>query len=536
MFLAADRISAFLKALRDAKPQMDVLTFKFDGNFAGFLGLHGFKGKEEVKFLCRKEYDEITKKIVAHYEGGSQTYSKVIVTGTSGIGKSLLRFYIIRQWLNREVNLECEKICINLFKENKFFYIYRDGDVTPAPSDPETYDAVALLDPCDLVKSKEVPFRLTIVTTSASPLAGETVKCNLSEFRKYARIFVLGLCPISDFEKLGLEVDPVRLQEFSCTLQGIQYCVPRWLLYDKNEIMGQIMSSANKVTQQSLFEFFITNRQQLVKDARLPFRLCIIREKEGGNDWEASGFISDYVTEELLTWAAAGSKAEQARFLSMLENPFAKGLIGIWFENWAFGALTSGKSLHFVVRRKESTVDFKDLGKFPGLQTSVPNRTVDIELGTLYQALSRNCPSIDGFGMVDDRLIMVQMTVGKSHTPAKWDDIDYIVAAAKKINRNVEAFLVYVINQGQTFKLPDCTSLKGRVIVVTGYIAEDFYPYVSRKVSGEETTSSSVKLVVRCSARLQGIIPADRAVAAGGGTGGAGGVGHAGRVTRAAGR
>ena len=106
-----------------------------------------------------------------------------IVVGTSGIGKSAFRFYVMRQWLKGHEKLpkaRFPKVILNL---GDIFYEMDDSCAVHELPEVRSLaklpaDRLALLDPCVQIAGldKSLHFNFMLVTTSASPLSGQETK------------------------------------------------------------------------------------------------------------------------------------------------------------------------------------------------------------------------------------------------------------------------------------------------------------------------------------------------------------------------
>lgn len=217
-------LSSFFKDLRSSEPSADgVITLNIDQYASQCLG---FFQPCPVRFVCRREYEPLLRKIVDNWRNFSIVSTRAIVTGTSGIGKSFFRFYVIREWLCGRLVFEgVDKICFNLFGSS-YFHIDMEANVTVAPMPPYGWNVVAVLDPCSLLENcSGPPFRLTIVTAS---LERQVSKCNLWDFQKYAAMFQLGHWPLDEFNLLGFKVDSERAAGKGA-LRSHVADVPEWL-------------------------------------------------------------------------------------------------------------------------------------------------------------------------------------------------------------------------------------------------------------------------------------------------------------------
>mmetsp|Transcript_73911 Transcript_73911/g.196932 ORF Transcript_73911/g.196932 Transcript_73911/m.196932 type:complete len:547 (+) Transcript_73911:1112-2752(+) len=480
-------LARFLCALRCNSEANGVIDTGMSGALLQNLSLFELNLMSSVKFVCRDEYKTVLNEMMENFKDGRTSVSHAIVTGTAGIGMSAFRYYIIRQWLRGELQVDWKRVYINI-KANQFYCISRDGSVvcaTPEPFDP---DAAALVEPCNLVASKPLGFKNIVVTTSASHLADQTNKVNLSEFAKFALVYVLGLWTIDEFKKLGVDVSDDRIEQFSREVDGVRVCVPRWLLWsvrmDHHKIAEKVVASCSPSSRKALFDFFVTNfREHLGCDPTLPYRLLLICKPNtrGTQSWYVNGFLSDFVQGKVLEWAMLGAKIEQEHFLGMLQNPYCMGAVGQIFETWAFQSL--GNNNKKLITRAED-FSFRALGtfKFSAVKRLGDCRELAMEDGVVYQATGGHCPSIDGFGLVGNVLLLMQMTVGRTHRAAEWVHIQHLVNAAKsRVDLTVRCVLVYVVDRSLDFQVPTCTSLEGNVEVVVGCVDECFLSLLQDK-------------------------------------------------------
>ena len=94
--LSADMgaLSCFVQSLKQATPSKDnVLTIEANRDVAKWLGISNWN-ENKIVFLIRKDYERLWHDISATFQG-QNLISNLIVTGTSGIGKSLFRWYLV---------------------------------------------------------------------------------------------------------------------------------------------------------------------------------------------------------------------------------------------------------------------------------------------------------------------------------------------------------------------------------------------------------------------------------------------------------
>jgi hypothetical protein len=397
--------------------------------------------------------------------------------GTAGIGKSSFRYFILRQWLRGEIEIQFNSVLINM--DETYFVVRQDSDgnveVTVVTEDWNDMDALALLDPCSKLNGKALLFKMLIITTSCSPLTEQAKICSLSERSKLCSTYVMGLWTLRELKLIKPQINDNILRKFSFVENGVVCCVPRWFFYAPTELEPKLNDCLSQVKRNSLQSWFVSNPADRVMDHRLPFRLCVIREHKE-NTWEAYRFLSDYVCEFVLDRVVSLSSLQRNQFLNMVMNPFARGLFGTMFENWAFTSLSEGVPL---VISETPTVEFRfsAAGHISARKGSVP-----LQDSMIYRA-APGFPSIDGCGLVQKTLLLIQTTVSPTHSDAEWTHIQHIVSSLGK--KVTSALMVYLVPKGSAFTLPLCQSLISHKIpfkVCRGEISgDDFYKTIASK-------------------------------------------------------
>jgi hypothetical protein len=104
-------------------------------------------------------------------------------------------------------------------------------------------------------------------------------------------------------------------------------------------------------------------------------------------------------------------------------------------------------------------------------------------------------PSIDGYGIIGDCLLMIQFTVSPSHSAALWSDVGHIVQAAREnVKASLEVFLVYVVPVVSEFTIPCCeTLLANGVTVCMGKIDGEFFPRAKELLSGPQESDATTE-------------------------------------------
>ena len=151
-------------------------------------------GFDCCKLYVRDEFVRLADQILSDFKCGTKFNSdRIIVTGTAGIGKSMFRLYLIWRWMNDDPDMIFDDARINLGFE--FYLVMKDGESRMVDSGllgMDGLESLAVLDPCpQLVNTKNKIYKLLVVTTSPSPLAGQANKADLGELMKLAIVHVM---------------------------------------------------------------------------------------------------------------------------------------------------------------------------------------------------------------------------------------------------------------------------------------------------------------------------------------------------------
>jgi hypothetical protein len=472
-FNIAANLSIFLKALKEAILLDDVLTIKCRPDICNLVGFP-YQPSSSTRFLIRKDYERLWTEIMQAYNYGER---KSIVVGTAGIGKSLFRFYLAWKWLkgDPDISLIFESVRFNI--GDSFFLVQRDGAVLQI-SDQQcllgSAKSLVLLDPCiALSGNKDFMCKLLIITTSPSSLVGHSSTCYLSQLRKLAIVFVMRMWTKEEWFRFSPGTDPDHFAKFSSREGFTTLCVPRWLSYMPMRIEGQLLASLNEQHSEGLCKFLLSTGRRRLMGAYLPYRLCKVHQP-GYDQWEVYGFISDYVSNYILVFAGISDKVNKANFLTLLHNPWSGGLLGHCFENWVFELLEARIEL-IVFNGVNSTFRFDSMEYF----SFVPRKPIPCVLvgGVLQRPDQASMPSIDAYGIVEKTLLLLQFTVGLTHSDALWKHVRHIVKAARSKFPEIQVVMVYVVPEPTKFSIPKCDSLeKNLVAVVAGQMNADFFP------------------------------------------------------------
>jgi hypothetical protein len=139
--------------------------------------------------------------------------------------------------------------------------------------------------------------------------------------------------------------------------------------------------------------------------------------------WTIPGFISHHVARAILGWAKVGSRLARRNLVNLLRIPLTGGIAGTWFETWVFDTLVKRKPLRLNNGRKLACqiVEGFEAAEMP----------VKLTEDTLYRANTTMPHSIDAYGLVQDTLLMVQITVPPCHDAALWTSVQPIEHAAQ---------------------------------------------------------------------------------------------------------
>ena len=388
----------------------------------------------------------------------SITSKYTIVTGTSGIGKSVSRYLYIAMWLAGEFNISFDRV---IFNQNTIFYSVDDtGNVTIIPSDLTTdvSKSLLLLDPCKLLDGLQTIFcKMLIVFSSPSALVNQANKCSLRELQKYSITYVLKAFPLNLFQRAFFQVDPIR-KEWFCWREGAEeYCVPRWLLYTLDEASVALSGALTEVTKPALRDFFESAPSERCCDARLPYRFCII-DSSGNKSWTVSGFISPRIEKWLLTHVYSGIQMELRVITSLLNFKFLKVGKGSYFEIWIFNRMQKSALSVEMPDRTNRTFQLKSME----FVTRAELRFIE---GTLYKLTDPHFPSIEGYAVsksMEDQeflyLLLIQVTISSNHRPGRLRDVSRIISDAQRLCTRLplKILFVYIAPSEQDFRLPVC--------------------------------------------------------------------------------
>jgi hypothetical protein len=397
-----------------------------------------------TRFLLRKEYKRLWLEIMEDFACSRRS----IVVGTAGIGKSLFRFYLIWKWLKGDEDISGIFLDIRFNSGNKCFLVQRDGTVLEISEQQclmESTESLVLLDPClALSGTKNFMCKLLIITSSPSALIGQSAICNLSQLRKLSIVYVMKMWTEEEWFLFLPGTDKEHFSKFSSREVLTTYCVPRWLTYRPKEIVGQLKASLNEQHTEGLCKYLLGKGSQ-----------------PGYNQWEVYGFISDYVTSLILSWAGISDQVNKSNFLNLFRNPYSGGLLGNCFENWVFEMLEAKTDL-IVFNKGKRRFHFDSMKYF----NFIPRARIPCILDN--QVLQRpdqgTMPSIDAYGIVGNTLLLLQFTVGLTHSGALWKHVGHIVDTARNRNPEIQVLMVYVVPEPQNFSIPKCKSLEEKQV------------------------------------------------------------------------
>ena len=431
---------------------------------------------------CVKEYGTLVEDMQVCKKRGA------IVVGTSGIGKSAFRFYMMRRWLNNDEKLpktRFPKVLFNL--GDKFYEMDEGGAVQTLPEvrSLATYseERLALLDPCQQIAGldKSLHFNFMLVTTSASPLSGQETKTgNYKELVKALKehqlgtVLVMHVWSYNEIKAVAPDASDELIRNFGC--------VPRWCLRDDLTNEGEMTRALEENVElkdfKALYEFLKSKPLfPLAKDRCLPYKVMKIESQKGL--WGTKSFISKFVASFFVEKAQQASQHECNQLAQMMKNPFSMQAFGHMFEEWAYKKLVEGMTCTFDAKQMKGR--FSQAGTFERNHvSSQKSMKPKIERGALLRA-PINYGSIDMFGLIENedakdkkwQLLMFQETVGQQHREARWNDIQNIVGAcqqiAKEKEKELECLLIYLVPKDSYahFKCPECKALKENHISIS---------------------------------------------------------------------
>ena len=453
-----------------------ILDFDYDSDLSTLcfsFGLDTISGYDHVIFLLRKEYQRLWEEIRTSYN--ARCKRQVVIIGTSGIGKSAFRFYVLRQWLLGD-DLGFVSVVFNA-GEN-YYRVDKLGKVSPYEKQLELdLQSLCLLDPCNMIdKQARLGFGLTVVTSSPPPFTKQQNKYSLSDFHCYT--LVMKAWTVGEVRAICPGAKEQRIRDFSYLDEdGEQLCIPKWILMDEM-VQVEIVASHDGTSAAALRRLLMAPKSD-ARDPNLPYSLCRI-ENRPGKGWAATGFISNYVAKYIHKWACEDYDINIENFNKLIQNPFSHGFFGSIFEDWVKTVLGE-KERELEVRLDDGVRNFK----FNGVQSYTWRRNkktgkvsfphIHLENGVFNKPDGAESPSIDGYAVHSNTLVMVQPTVSLTHSEAKLVAVEDLIAAAKK-KGVTSVLMVYVVllKNFEKFRAPVCPDLRAEgVKVCVGVIPDE---------------------------------------------------------------
>ena len=478
----------------------DIQFLDLDGNdmCCEDLGIQKLVGQPNLKFLIRPEYHRLLEETMSTFPGRRQ----YVVTGTAGIGKSAFRFFVIREWLlNHEKDgspfSKFESVVFNIGEV--YLRIEKSGRVVDYVRDLERdWNSICLFDPCKMLDMQDsLIFALKIVTSSPSPLLKEAKKVSINEFAKNSMTTTLVMSAWTEDEILTVspKVDYSRLLKFSRVIDKVRYCVPRWLaMNEESKVHEEIFRSCSEARKDALLKFVKHNRELYVRDSQMPYSLCRI-ELIPLVGWAATGFISDYVAKYVYEWVKDKASTDRVTFNDFLQNPFSRGLFGTVFEDWVSHSIGRRcKELQIVdgkgiLKIKCKETQFYAWKRFKNGRVEY-EKPIKLDDSVFYKPTGGGtCPSIDGYTLHGNNLLLIQPTVALQHSMATYDTVKYLIVAARGLKSNLRVYMVYLVPKKniKPFSIPGCPTLVAEGAKVTiGYIQDEadlisrFEDYITR--------------------------------------------------------
>jgi hypothetical protein len=462
----------------DEEESQKILTFDIDPELLEFcdeLGLDKIKGQESVVFLLRNEYQSKWNEINENYRDG---LPRVVITGTSGIGKSAFCFFVLRQWLLGD-GKDFDSVVFNA--DERYYRVDPLGKVTKY-KEQEALDrrSLSLLDPCALLdKKKRLGFRLSIVTSSPSPLTKQQTrnKYSLRDLNCYT--LVMKAWTVGELRAVYPHADERRILDFSDHQDdGERLCIPRWIIMDEKLVEIEIVKALDGTSAAALRRFLKTP-MSYARDSNMPYTLCRI-EFIPRTGWAATGFISNYVAKYIHKWISDEAALNIENFNELVQSPFSYGLFGGIFEDWVQTGLgEKGKVLEVKLENGIQHFQFNGLQSYSWRRIRKTGKVVFASIHLENEVFNKpdgvDSPSIDGYAVHSNTLVMVQATVSLTHSGAKLLAVIDLInsATAKGVTAILMVYVVLAKNL-QNFRAPACKELvEAGVKICVGTITDE---------------------------------------------------------------
>ena len=169
--------------------------------------------------------------------------------------------------------------------------------------------------------------------------------------------------------------------------RGVQYCSLRWFGFSSDDIPEKLHSCLNFVSSGGLWDWFVTNKEPMSRDGRLPFGLCVVEpSRESG--WTVTRFMSLAIERFCFRWSMGSQQRNAHQLANLLQNRVLRGGLGIYVERCLFDALGEGVKLTIFGANGFGSpeVYFKEL-------RIIPESELELEEDILYKIDSGNFPS-----------------------------------------------------------------------------------------------------------------------------------------------
>ena len=450
-----------------------VVDFQSESNCVAFIR----KQNGRYRYLIQQQYFDIWARCEKRFiDADSATSKQTVVVGTAGIGKSACRLLYITMWLEKEISIPFQYVIFNI--HNDICCVDFEGKVRSIEmSRIDKTNSLLLLDPCNwLHNAQGVQCKMLIVFTSPSCLVGQPNKPCLTGLDKESALYVMNAPTVQEARKIYLNIDEAVLKWFSWENDGTTYCSLRWFSYSKSELSEKLQTCMSLLSSDGLWQWFITNTDPSSKDSRLPFRLCVVEQIETG--WTVTGFLSPEIEQYVANWAMGTGRRKASELANLLENRALRGGLGIFFERWLFESLGCGLKLRVCYADTVEYI-FNDI-------KIIACAKLEMDCSIIYKLDRATFPSVEGYVLVGNELLLLQSTVSKTHAGARSEHVHSIIAAADEAaGQRVRVRVVYIVlsTVARYFTLPQCKGFRKGTTINIATVDDSAFCHHSIKFS-----------------------------------------------------
>jgi hypothetical protein len=394
------------------------------------------------------------------------TESRAVVSGTPGIGKSSFRYYLLWLWLENDASMKGFD-CVHFDHDKKSYFISRpkSGKLQVYKMrDPRDWvgnivkNCLGLMELTKDDEGRQSASRLKLALWTASPGATDAYGKELLKMPKTGRYYLP--------EWNEDEVKKVFGPNSAFPLYG---GIPRLLECTADKAERSISTALDLLNQ-------VFQGMRIDKDSRLAHRLLLLDvSRDHKKIGRIKGFLSPYIAKLMYEKYKDKIRQESGNLAKTLENAgFLKSAVGMLFEPAFHHSLLDDKVLKF----DKYTVPVNS-------HKNYSSSKIVVALNSLCIPISRVNDTFDSYILFKHptttgkiTLVFIQVTVGSSHSPGRFDQAVRAVFDAVKAKHGVpKVVMLYAIPKGTTkkFRYEEMKSTLKTIPIMYNIVEACFY-------------------------------------------------------------